>query len=148
MDIISNILTTTFASTLLVLVVGYFLKPLIEKKLELYFQHKYDKKLIEFKNDVEIRRKAEIIAELMAEWIKNPEKNDSLNLLAIQAFLWLPPDLARNLASTLMIEEDSDDVRTIIQKVRKYLLGQDDDLDPRSIILFLNAGKNKQQSGG
>ncbi len=119
-----------------------------EKRIEFSIKHVYDKKLVEFQNDVEIRLKAELIAELMAEWLKKPKQKDRLNRLAFQAFLWLPPHLARDLASTLMLEAKSDDVPTIIQKVRKHLLGQADDLDSRSIIFFREDDENTQQSGG
>lgn len=133
---VSGAITTTF----LLGVIAFLTKTWIEKRIEFSIQHEYDKKLSKFENDLEMRLRAELVADLMAEWIKDTKDLDyhRLNQLSFQAFLWLPPQLARDLANTLAHRPGSDDLRSIIQKVRKHLLGERDDLEAHQVIVFEN----------
>lgn len=127
-------ITTTF----LLGVLAFLTKTWIEKRIEFSIQHEYEKKLSKFENDLEVRVRAELVADLMAEWIKDTKDLDyhRLNQLSFQAFLWLPPQLARDLSGTLNHKTGSDDLRSIIQKVRKYLLGESDNLEAHQVIVF------------
>jgi hypothetical protein len=131
---VSGAITTTF----LVGVLAFLSKTWIEKRIEFSIQHEYDKKLSKFENDLEVRLRAELVADLMAEWIKDSKDLDyhRLNQLSFQAFLWLPPQLARDLSNTLAHKPGSDDLRSIIQKVRKHLLGEGDNLEANQVIVF------------
>ncbi len=115
-------------------------KTWIEKRIEFSIKHEYDKNLSKFDNDLEVRLRAELVADLMAEWINDTKDLDyhRLNQLSFQAFLWLPPQLARDLSSTLTHKPGSDDLRSIIQKVRKHLLGESDSLEAHQVIVFKN----------
>lgn len=125
-------------TTSLVVVLAFLSKTWIEKRIEFSIQHEYDKKLSKFENDLEVRLRAELVADLMAEWIKDTKDLDyhRLNQLSFQAFLWLPPQLARDLSNTLAHKPGSDDLRSIIQKVRKHLLGEGDNLEASQVIVF------------
>lgn len=131
---VSGAITTTF----LVGVLAFLARTWIEKRIEFSIQHEYDKKLSKFENDLEVRLRAELVADLMAEWIKDTKELDyhRLNQLSFQAFLWLPPQLARDLSNTLAHKPGSDDLRSIIQKVRKHLLGESDNLEAHQVIVF------------
>jgi hypothetical protein len=133
---VSGAITTTF----LLGVLAFLTKTWIEKRIEFSIQHEYDKKLSKFENDLEVRLRAELVADLMAEWIKDTKDLDyhRLNQLSFQAFLWLPPQLARDLSNTLNHKPDSDDLRLILQKVRKHLLGESDSLEAHQVIVFKN----------
>lgn len=133
---VSGAITTTF----LLGVLAFLTKTWIEKRIEFSIQHEYDKKLSKFENDLEVRVRAELVADLMAEWIKDTKDLDyhRLNQLSFQAFLWLPPQLARDLSNTLNHKPGSDDLRSIIQKVRKHLLGESDNLEAHQVIVFKN----------
>ncbi len=115
-------------------------KTWIEKRIEFSIKHEYDKNLSKFDNDLEVRLRAELVADLMAEWINDTKDLDyhRLNQLSFLAFLWLPPQLARDLSSTLTHKPGSDDLRSIIQKVRKHLLGESDSLEAHQVIVFKN----------
>jgi hypothetical protein len=131
---VAGAITTSF----LVGVLAFLAKTWIEKRIEFSIQHEYDKKLSKFENDLEVRLRAELVADLMAEWIKDTKELDyhRLNQLSYQASLWLPPQLARDLSNTLAHKPASDDLRSIIQKVRKHLLGEGDDLETHQVIVF------------
>jgi hypothetical protein len=129
---ISGAITTTF----LLGVLAFLTKTWIEKRIEFSIQHEYDRKLSKFENDLEVRLRAELVADLMAEWIKKDLDCHRLNQLSFQAFLWLPPQLARDLSNTLAHKSGADDLRSILQKVRKHLLGEADDLESLQIIVF------------
>jgi hypothetical protein len=127
-------LTTTFLLGILALLS----KTWIEKRIEFSIQHEYDKKLSKYEHDHEVRLRAELVADLMAEWIKDTDTLDyhRLNQLSFQASLWLPPQLARDLTNTLANKLGADDLRSILVKVRKHLLGEADDLESDQIIVF------------
>lgn len=131
---ISGAITTTT----LIGILAFLAKTWIDKRIEFSIQHEYDKKLSKLENDLEVRRRAELVADLMAEWIKDTKELDyhRLNQLSFQAFLWLPPQLARDLSDALAHEPGSDDLRSIIHKVRKHLLGESDNLEAHQVIVF------------
>ena len=137
MEFVSFALGTVTTISLLG-ILAFLSKAWIEKRIEFSIQHEYDKKLSKFESDLEIRLRAELVADLMAEWIKDTNQLDyhRLNQLSFQAFLWLPPQLARDLSNTLAHRSGADDLRSIIQKVRKHLLGEIDDLEANQVIVF------------
>lgn len=128
----------TITTTVLLGILAFLSKTWIEKRIEFSIQHEYDKKLSKFESDLEIRLRAELVAELMAEWIKDTDQLDyhRLNQLSFQAFLWLPPQLANDLSNTLAHNAGADDLRSIICKVRKHLLGSEDNFESHGVIVF------------
>jgi hypothetical protein len=136
MEIIS-FLIGSITTTALLAIAAFLSKTWIEKRIEFSIQHDYDKKLSNYETEKEIRLRAELIAELMSEWI-NTDKADvvKLNELTFKAFLWLPAELATDLSNTLSHKPGADDLRTIICKVRKHLLGNDDKLKNHEVIVF------------
>ena len=111
--------------------------------LLMLFKHQYDKRIEQYKNELEVKKKAELIAQLLSEWIALPKKQQALNRLTFEAFLWLPDDIARNLSSLLSHEDDAPDVRNILASVRKYLLNGKTDLHSEDIIIFPQEYKTK-----
>lgn len=138
MEIVSYLLGT-ITSTALLAILAFLCKGWFEARIASAIQHEYDKKLLDLETTRDIRLKSEIIAELVSEWIgKKNEYSEftELNKLSFQAFLWLPAELAVELSDTLSHQDSAEDIRTILIKVRKHLLGKDDNLEPRSIIVF------------
>jgi len=88
------------------------------------------------KQSREIRLKSALIAELFAEWTSLSQDRKKLRQLTFEAFLWLPEPLAKELSMILSHDDAALDVRDYIIQVRKFLLGQDDDLDKNKIITF------------
>lgn len=68
-------------------------------------KHEYDKKLEEYKYEVEKRKKAEMVARLLAHWLSLPEQQEELNRLTFECFLWLPDDIAQDLSSLWHMKE-------------------------------------------
>ncbi|EHH3082138.1 hypothetical protein MOV00_004399 [Vibrio vulnificus] len=87
--------------------------------------------------------KAELVADLLAEWTRFEEELDyyELNRLSFQAFVWLPADLANDLSNTLAHKPEADEIREIVKKVRVHLQGKNDDLEFEKVIVFRDPRK-------
>lgn len=143
MDLLS-FLAGSVSVTVLLGVAGFLFKAWVEKRIEYSVKHEYDKLLLKHEEEREVRLRAALVAELMAEWLKEDKVDfDLLNKLSFEAFLWLPTDLAVDLSDTLAHKPGADDVRVIIQKVRRHLLGNEDTLDANHVIIFRNKKPNK-----
>lgn len=143
MDFLSFVAGSASA-TVLLSVAGFLLKAWVEKRIEYSVKHEYDQLLLKYEEEQEIRLRAALVAELMAEWLKEDKVDfDRLNKLSFEAFLWLPTDLAVDLSNTLAHKPGADSVRVIIQKVRRQLLSNEDTLDANHVIIFRNKKPNK-----
>ncbi|MDK2375267.1 hypothetical protein [Serratia fonticola] len=88
------------------------------------------------KRQHEIRMKSALIAELMSEWISRSQDRKKLRQLTNEAFLWLPCDLATELSKVLSHEDDALAYRVFMNKIRKYLLGEQDQLEDYRFITW------------
>lgn len=113
-----NILSVIISSGIIALIIKKFIKTKIEQSIK----HAYDKKLEEFKQEQLIRYKAEVVAELIAEWLDNPEDIKRLNQLSFEAFLWLPDDICNELSKLLSHKDDAKPYREVLLSTRKLLL--------------------------
>ncbi|HEF0121556.1 TPA: hypothetical protein R8G81_000608 [Citrobacter youngae] len=91
----------------------------------------------------EVRMKAALISELLAEWVSKPEDMKRLRELTFEAFLWPPEDLAVELSKLLTDKQDSIGLRAFLIKVRVYL-GVDDGLEDWRIVTFGLSEKEKK----
>ncbi len=105
-------------------------------RLQYSIKHEYDKNIEKYKNEFEARKKAELIAELLSEWLAFPESQIKLNKLTFEAFLWLPDEIAKDLSDLLAHKKNAPEVRDILLKIRKYLLNNKTNLEPKEIIIF------------
>lgn len=64
-----------------------------------------------------------------------------LNLLTFEAFLWLPDEILEDLSAVLSHSPDAPDVRQVLSKVRKHLLGSTN-LGPEKFIIFKDDASN------
>ncbi|MCB4744194.1 MAG: hypothetical protein LGB07_00845 [Sulfurovum sp.] len=107
-----------------------------------YIKHIYDQKILKTKNQKEIIFKSEIVAELLAEWIRKDKdgKYDAdyyrLNKMAFQAFLWLPEKEAKELSGLLSHNNPKLSVRKMIKSIRTHLQGKEDGLGEDNINIF------------
>ncbi|WP_180075700.1 hypothetical protein [Acinetobacter sp. YH12106] len=112
-------------------------------------KHEYDKKLEEYKYEVEKRKKAEMVARLLAHWLSLPEQQEELNRLTFECFLWLPDDIAQDLSSLLAHERENEVcVRSVLNKIRKHLSSESpstsfNKLENYQIIVFSQETKRK-----
>ncbi|MDF7813625.1 hypothetical protein [Hymenobacter sp. YC55] len=73
----------------------------------------------------QIRLKAEIIAELLAESQGHSDEIKKLNKLRYQAYLWLPCDIAVELSKLTSHDKDAKTLAAVLIDVRKHLRGKD-----------------------
>ncbi len=132
MDLSTTLLIIVLAIQLLTSLFLFIGKQWIENKFKLEF----NKSLALFNNDLLIKQKSELIAELIAEWLSNSVDNKKLHELTFQAFLWLPKDIALDLSNTLSHAADAKGAKEILADVRVLLLGEDERIDANEIISF------------
>ena len=149
--IISSVSTVS-----LIGVLGFLSKSWIQKRIQYSIKHEYDKKLSNIEHERAVQLKAELIADLLSEWISKDTDYQRLNDLTFKAFLWLPPELANDLSNSLNHQKRAiqnldapDDTRELIVKVRKHLLGQQDTFLSQNVIVFSDPEKkhSKGHSG-
>ena len=85
-------------------------------------EHEYATKLEEYKYQVEVKKKAELVAKLLAHWINSPEDKEELNRMTFECYLWLPDDLAKDLADLFAYERKEEvTVKAVLIKIRRHL---------------------------
>ena len=131
--VVSSISTVTLMGFII-----FLFRSWIIERLKGSIKHEYDLKLLEIERQKEIRLKGEIVAELLAEWIRAERNLDyhQLNKLSFQAYIWLPKDLAEELSNSLNHNDGAQDVRTLIKNTRTYLQGEDDGIQAKNVIVF------------
>jgi hypothetical protein len=131
-------ISSSAITTVIIGVVVYFSREWIAAKLRWKLKHEYDKKLLELESQREIRLKGEVVADLLAQWIRKNGNLDyhELNRLTFQAFLWLPTDLAEELSNCLARKSGAKNIREVLIDIRKYLHGNTDTLKANNIIVF------------
>lgn len=141
MWIISLISSVSTVSLLAILV--FLFRTWIAKRIQYSIKHQYDKELAKIEHERDVRLKAELISDLFSEWLSKDIDYQKLNGLTFKAFLWFPPELANELSASLSHKEDAPDVRALINKVRKHLLGENDSLETHKVIVFIDPSTNK-----
>lgn len=135
------IITSLFTSGVL----GFIFKMWIVEKIKQSIKFEHDKQLEAYKRLLLNREKAEIVAELLSEWmesshIKDQEKRHlnikRMNTLAYQCYLWLPKDIATELTKLLAHHPEASDSKEILAAVRKTLLGSEEALTAEAIVHF------------
>lgn len=137
------ILSTSTVTVALLSLIGFLMKNWIISKIQYAVKFEYDKKIEEFKEENAKRSKANLIAELLSEWLSLPSEQKTLNKLTFEAFLWLPQPIASKLSRLLSHKPASPDVREIINDVRNYLLQNKEELGKEEIIVFTQENINK-----
>lgn len=139
---------TTLSSSLVLLVLWVSREWFIVR-LTKSIEHEYAVKLEKYKYENEKRKKAEMVAKLLAHWIKTPMDQEELNRLTFECFLWLPDDIAKDLSSLLAHENVSTvSSRSVLNKIRKHLNSDSDKatfngLSDNEIIIFTQENKRK-----
>ena len=127
--------------------VGVLLMFLLKEKFKALIQYSikytFDKKLEDYKTKEIKRQKAILIADLLSEWISWPENRKKLNQLTLEAFIWLPKNMAEKLSQLLSDDKNKPQVREIVAEVRKLLLNDNDEvIDHNIIIIFTQKSEN------
>ena len=83
--IVSIISSVSTAS--LIAVLAYLSRTWIAKRIQYSIKHEYDRKLSNIEHERDVRLKAELIADLLSEWISKDIDYKRLNDLTFKAFL-------------------------------------------------------------
>ena len=135
--IIYSILTSTTLTSIFLIWAKF--------RLQYSIKNEYDKNLEKFKNELEAKKRAELVAELLSEWLSYTTEQKHLNKLTFEAFLWLPDNIAKDLSDLLSHKDGAPNVRDVILSVRKHLLTDDSEITSNDIIIFTQEHKKKLQ---
>jgi hypothetical protein len=97
-------------------------------------QHEYARQLEELRFDQRLRVRAELTAELLAEWLPAPPHKKRLNQLAWEVSLWLPDQILKDLMRGLSNATDAKDIKAILLDVRRHLRGEAGTLEPQDLV--------------
>jgi hypothetical protein len=120
---------TEVGIAVLLLAVAQFLIGLwIKARLEGSIKHSYDKKLEEFRYDLRVREQAAKVAEYMelARHLREDSPQDEYrkaNKLAWELAMWLPADVYKRMAESLVRPNEVNNPLVVVVAVRKILLG-------------------------
>ena len=90
MDLLSAFSLDVFAYVTLIGIIVYLIKRWVEARLVESVLAEYARQLADDLNQRDIRLKAALVGELLAEWLSKKEDRTRLNQLTFEAFLWLP----------------------------------------------------------
>ena len=131
-DIIVAALSSSGVFAILVMIYKESIKSLIQNAIK----HEFDQKLEDYKAKEVKRQKAILIADLISEWLSKSSDKKRLNQLSFEAFIWLPKETALKLSKLLTWAQDSPDIREVLAEVRELILGPEEKIDSKMIVLF------------
>lgn len=125
-SVLSSVLTTLAT----VSVFAFLGKSWIQARLKASIEQEYKKQFEFFKRELDQKQKVELVAELLAEYMKTPygepvtrDQRTLLNTLSLQASLWLPSELAIELSKRLQNKSDAKGAHDLILLARRELTG-------------------------
>jgi hypothetical protein len=120
------------SSALTVAVLVFVGKGWFEARVKASIEHEYKKQFEVFSRDLDRKEKVELVADLMAEFLKVPkgerldrEQRLLLTRLSFRASLWLPGELAIELSKRLQNGPDAKSPFEILLMARKLLIGDE-----------------------
>jgi len=147
-EVLKAVISAITTSSVLALALAFILKKWIGARIEKSIEHAYNVRLEGIREDIAVKNRAALVADLLSEWLSRPKDSTKLNRLTFEAYLWLPRNIADDLSRRLANQADAPDVRTLLGQVRKHLLGQGDTFDPQKINIFPAPWANKNPGGG
>ncbi|MBN8519187.1 MAG: hypothetical protein J0L71_15240 [Candidatus Accumulibacter sp.] len=125
-----SVLSSVVAAVATVSVLAFLGKSWIAARLKASIEQEYKKQFEFFKRELDQKQKVELVAELLAEYMKTPygepvtrEQRTLLNKLSLQASLWLPSELAIELSKRLQNKPDAKTPFDLILLARRELTG-------------------------
>jgi hypothetical protein len=122
----------------------------VKARLEGSIKHEYDKRLEEFRFEMKVREQAAKVAEYMemARHLRedsSPAEYQKANKLAWELAMWLPSDVYKRMAESLVNPNQQNNPLVVIVAVRRLLLGDKaGDLSADNILSHApGVGKNR-----
>jgi hypothetical protein len=107
----------------------FLLKTWITERVKNSIKNEYDRQLEVYKRELDKKQKIELVAELLAEWIKHPlgepipkDQRTRINTLSFKATLWLPEPLSIELNKRLQNRPDAKSIFEILLFAREQLV--------------------------
>lgn len=132
---VSAFLSSLLGGAFGVAMFGFISKKWIEARIQHSIKHEYDLKIERLREAALTKAKAELVAELFAEWLSYPDDQRRLNQLTLEAFLWMPEDILHDLSNLLAKKPGAPSIRELVIRVRSHLLGAST-LPAHEVILF------------
>jgi hypothetical protein len=129
---LETIVTAVISSAITISLLAYFGRTWLEARLRGSIEHEYKKQFELFSRALDRKEKVELVAELMSEYMKTPhgellsrDQRILLTTLSFKANLWLPPELAIELAKRLQNRPDAKTPFEVLLLARKHLIGDE-----------------------
>ena len=129
---LETVLTAIVSSGIAAVVIGFLAKSWIEARVKSSIEHEYKKQFALFSRDLDRKDKIELVAHLLAEFIKIPQGEQLprdqrilLNKLSFMSTIWLPPTLAIEVSKRLQNQPNAKNVFELMLMARKDLLGDE-----------------------
>jgi hypothetical protein len=131
---VSEIATTVIAAltgtTVAAAILAWLLSKWLGVRIESSIKYEYDRLKADRENDLKRRERAQLIAELLAEWLATGNgapmtqaQRTKLNRLSFECTLWLPEDVAKELSRVLQHDPQAPNRFDLLLKVRALLSG-------------------------
>jgi len=108
----------------------------VRASIEGAVKHKFDRDLEEFRYEMRRREQSAMIAELLAEWDSRSDDRKRLSQLVLEANLWLPEAIARELNRVLSYHGEAKSAKELVIDIRHLLHGGKDELRANEIVYF------------
>ena len=132
MDNFDEILKLAGSATVILSVIGFALKKLIDSAV--------NKSLERFKTELAFeskkREQSALVAELLAQWINQPMDKTLVNKLAWEASLWLPENEADQLNKLLAHDPKGPKTKEMLISIRELIQGCKTSLKANELVHF------------
>jgi len=122
-EVLKAVISAITTSSVLALALAFILKKWIGARIEKSIEHAYNVRLEGIREDIAVKNRAALVADLLSEWLSRPKDSTKLNRLTFEAYLWLPRNIADDLS-------------------------RGDTFDPQKINIFPAPWANKNPGGG
>jgi hypothetical protein len=136
---------------LLLMAIQFLIGLWLKTRLEGSINHEYNKKLEEFRYEIKVREQAAKVAEYMefARHLREdspPADYQKANRLAWELAMWLPSDVYKRMAESLVRPNEQNNPLEVVVAVRQLLLGKNaGDLKADNILSHApRVGKNRR----
>lgn len=139
---VETIVTAVLSSVVATSVIAFLGKTWLEARVKASIEHEYKKQFELFERELDRKEKVELVAELLAEYMRIPQGEDMprdqrslLNKLSFKTTLWLPPELAIELSKRLQNQPDAKSPFDLVLMARRVLIG-DSALGPQYVTYW------------
>lgn len=130
-DYFLTVLVTLTGTGIAATVLAWLLGKWVGARIDSSIKAEYDRLKLQEEIDQRRREKAQLVAELLAEWMStpldgamSPEQRKQINRLSFEATLWLPEEIAIDLSKVLQHDPSAGNQFDLLLRVRSILSGQ------------------------